>query len=134
MLSFPTNPTEGQVFYSGNVEWTFTNGGWRRRTKEKSFDMTTSSAIDLKKGDVFKKTITGATTFTITNTPPTGVLGSFALQITNGGSAGITWWSNLKWTKGSPPSLTVSGTDILGFYTEDNGGTWRGFVMSTDSK
>lgn len=134
MLSFPSNPSEGQVFYAGNIEWTYTNGGWRQKSKERSFDMAATTVFDLKKGEYFKKTLTGPTTFTVANVPPSGLVASFVLSITNGGSAAITWFANLKWANGSPPSLVASGRDVLGFISEDNGATWTGMVLTPNAK
>lgn len=93
-----------------------------------------ASAIDVSLGTLFTKTITGATTFTISNTAASGLANSFILELTNGGSAAVTWWSGVKWTGGTAPTLTTSGVDILGFYTYDGGTTWRGLVLSKDSK
>lgn len=90
--------------------------------------------IDLSTGDVFTKTISTTTTFTVSNIPATGKVASFLLKLTNGGSATITWWANMKWVGGIAPTLTTSGRDDLGFYTEDNGTTWAGFVLGKDIK
>ena len=90
--------------------------------------------IDLSTGDVFTKTISTTTTFTVSNIPATGKVASFLLKLTNGGSATITWWANMKWVGGIAPTLTASGRDDLGFYTEDNGTTWTGFVLGKDIK
>lgn len=88
-----------------------------------------SNSIDLVAGNYFSKTITGATTLSVTNVPTSGNAISFILDITNGGSSAITWWSNIKWAGGSAPSLTVSGRDVLGFFTHDGGTTWNGVVV-----
>lgn len=93
-----------------------------------------ANAIDLSTGNVFTKTISGATTLTVSNTPTTGAAASFILELTNAGSAAITWFSGVKWAGGTAPTLTASGVDVLGFYTWDGGTTWRGFVLSKDSK
>jgi len=86
--------------------------------------------LDLNTGAVFTKTISGATTLTVSNVPATGTVGSFILELTNGGSATITWWSGIKWASGAgAPALTAAGIDILGFYTFDGGATWRGLVL-----
>jgi hypothetical protein len=86
--------------------------------------------LDLDTGAVFTKTISGATTLTVSNVPATGTVGSFILELTNGGSATITWWSGIKWASGAgAPALTAAGIDILGFYTFDGGATWRGLVL-----
>jgi hypothetical protein len=90
--------------------------------------------IDLASGNLFTKTIVGDTTFTISNVLASGNANSFILELTNGGSAVITWWGGMKWAGGTAPTLTASGVDILGFYSHDGGTTWRGVVLSKDSK
>ena len=90
--------------------------------------------IDLATGNLFTKTITVDTTLTISNVLPAGNANSFILELTNGGSKVITWWSGMKWAGGTTPTLTASGVDILGFYSHDGGTTWRGMVMAKDSK
>lgn len=90
--------------------------------------------IDLSAGNVFTKTISGATTLTVSNWLASGNANSFILELTNGGSAAITWFSGVKWASGTAPTLTASGVDILGFYSHDGGTTVRGIVLSKDSK
>jgi hypothetical protein len=87
-----------------------------------------ASAIDLSLGNYFSKTISGATTLTISNTPTTGTVAEFVLDLTNGGSATVTWWSGVKWVGGTAPTLTSSGRDVLAFFTHDGGTTWTGVV------
>lgn len=93
-----------------------------------------ASAIDLSVGNYFTKTISGATTFTISNTQSTGTAHSFILDLTNGGSATVTWWSGVKWAGGTAPTLTSAGRDVLGFFTHDGGTTWSGLVLGKDVK
>lgn len=93
-----------------------------------------ANAIDLATGNLFTKTISGATTLTVSNVPTTGTAASFILELTNAGSAAITWFSGVKWAGGTAPTLTASGVDVLGFYSHDGGATWRGFLLSKDSK
>jgi hypothetical protein len=93
-----------------------------------------TSAIDLSAGNFFTRTISGATTFTVSNVVGSGSVNSFVLELTNAGSAAITWFSGVKWTGGTAPALTASGIDILGFYTHDAGTTWRGMLLSKDNK
>lgn len=101
---------------------------------EASVGMGSGTAINLNSGRLFYKTISVNTTLSVTNVPagPTAV--GFTLELTNGGSKTITWWSGIKWDSGSAPTLTASGTDILGFYTRDGGTTWRGAFQMKDSK
>ena len=88
-----------------------------------------ASAIDLTLGNYFTKTISTTITFTISNTASSGTVNSFILDLTNGGSATVTWWTGVKWAGGTAPTLTSSGRDVLGFFTEDGGTTWNGFVL-----
>lgn len=90
--------------------------------------------IDLSLGNLFTKTITGATTLTVSNIPTSGTVGYFILQLTNGGSGAITWFSGVKWAGGTPPTLTASGKDILSFYTIDEGTTWNIVSIQKDVK
>ena len=90
--------------------------------------------INLDNGNFFTNTVTGNTTFSVTNVPSSGSVATFVLEITNGGSASITFPGGITWANGTPPSLTVSGTDVLGFYTTNGGSTWRGLVLAYDIK
>ncbi len=87
------------------------------------------SVIDLSEGTYFTKTIDAATTFSVTGVGSSGSVSAFVLDLTNGGSASITWFSNLRWPSGSPPALTATGRDILGFFTHDGGSNWNGLVL-----
>lgn len=91
-----------------------------------------ASAIDLDAGSYFTKTISGATTLTISNVPSSGTGTTFILDLTNGGSSTVTWFSGVVWPYGSAPVLTASGRDVLGFFTHDGGTTWNGFVIGYD--
>lgn len=93
-----------------------------------------ASNIDLSLGNYFSKTISTTTTFTVSNTPSSGTAASFILDLTDGGSATVNWWSGMKWAGGTAPTLTTSGRDVLGFFTYDGGTTWSGFVLGLDVK
>ena len=84
--------------------------------------------IDLNTGSVFTKTIAGASTLTVSNVPATGTVASFILQLVNPGT-NVTWFANIRWAGGAAPTLTASGTDVLGFYTFDAGANWYGLVL-----
>lgn len=97
-------------------------------------DMGAGTAIDQAEGNYFTKTISGSTTFTITNVPSGTVSSGFVLELTNGGSSTVTFPASVKWAGGTAPTLTASGVDVLVFITDDNGTTWRGAVAMLDSK
>jgi hypothetical protein len=93
-----------------------------------------ASDIDLSAGNFFTKTISATTTFTVSNVPASGTAITFILELTNGGSQTVNWFSGNNWVGGTAPTLTSSGRDVLAFYTFDNGTTWNGFVVGLDVK
>lgn len=94
-----------------------------------------ASAIDLTAGNYFTKTATGALTWTVpTGVPTTGTVGSFILELTNGGLGTQTWMTGIKWAGAVAPTLTSAGRDILAFFTHDAGTTWNGFLLAKDIK
>jgi hypothetical protein len=96
---------------------------------EKSVIMGGDNNINVSLGNYYLKTISGSTTLTVSNIPSPPYVACFILELTNGGSGLITWWSGVTWEGGTPPTLTASGVDVLGFYTTDSGTIWRGFVL-----
>lgn len=96
-------------------------------------DLASGTAIDLRLGGFFTKTISGNTTLTFTN-PASSGFQSFALRLTNGGSATITWPTSVDWGSALPPPLTASGVDTLVFYTHDGGTTYTGVLAIKDSR
>ena len=90
--------------------------------------------IALASGNLFTKTITVASTLTVSGWLASGNANSFILELTNGGAFAVTWFAGVKWASGTAPTLTASGVDILGFYSHDGGTTVRGIVLSKDSK
>lgn len=114
------NPNGGRIFFGGGIQ-------------EARVAMAASD-INLSAGNYFTRTISGATTLTVSNTPGAGTAASFILDLTNGGSSTITWWAAIKWAGGTAPALTSSGRDVLAFYTHDGGTTWNGLVVAKDVK
>jgi hypothetical protein len=90
--------------------------------------------INVLNGSMVSMTLNGATTYTFSGAPASGNAASFTLELTNGGAYTVTWPSGTKWSSGAAPTLTASGTDILTFYTRDGGTTWRGVMVSKDSR
>jgi len=92
-----------------------------------------ASDIDLATGNFFTKTISGSTTFTVSNVPASGTVGAFILELTNPAS-NVTFWATIKWAGGTAPTPTTTGRDVFGFFTHDNGTTWNGFLIAKDIK
>lgn len=93
-----------------------------------------ASDFDLSVANYFSRTISGTTTLTVSNVPSNNTAISFILDLTNGGSATVNWWSGVKWAGGTAPTLTSSGRDVLGFFTHDGGTIWTGLVLGKDVK
>jgi hypothetical protein len=129
-----TNPGE-KLEVAGNIK--VTGDSKLSQVTETAVDLgaAVSGAVtlDLKQGTYFYGTITGATTFSVTNNAPTGFVSSFTLELTNAGASSLTWMSGTKWPSGSPPTLTASGTDIIVCSTRDGAATWRCVGAEIDS-
>lgn len=88
-------------------------------------------ALNLANGFSISATITGATTFTVTNAPTTG-MAVIVLRLTNGGSASITWPASFKWPGAAAPSLSSAGIDIVTLTSDDAGASFRGGLAAKD--
>ena len=85
--------------------------------------------IDLSAGNYFTYTLSGAQTLTVSNVASSGSVSAFVLEVTNGGSAALTFFSGVTWAAATAPTLTAAGVDTLAFFTTDGGTTWRAFVL-----
>ena len=86
------------------------------------------AAISFTDGNVQTATVTGTVSIQFTDPPSSGKAGTITLILTNGGSATITWDTDVVWPGGVTPTLSSSGTDVLSFLTTDGGSTIYGFV------
>lgn len=98
-------------------------------TSAASAAMGDGSALDLAAANAFTKTIIGTTTLSLTNVPGSGMLTMWVLELTNGGSAAVTWWPGIAWVEGAPPILSPADRDLIGFYTINGGTGTIGFVI-----
>jgi hypothetical protein len=89
--------------------------------------------INLQVGNYVSATVAGATTFTFSNPLASPNACGFILELTDGGSATITWPTAVRWPGGTAPTLTTSGVDVLVFVTDDGGTNWRGVASMLDS-
>ena len=97
--------------------------------------------IDLSTGNYFTKTITGNSTFTFSNPPATGTVGSFTLELTHTGGT-VAWPDGsgaagvVRWPADTPPTLTTGKTHLFVFVTDDGsvssgtGPTYRGAFLA----
>ena len=82
--------------------------------------------VDLALGSYFTKIISGVTTLTFSNPPPSGKASHFTLVLIGDGSA-ITWPSSVKWEGGATPTTPGSSAkDMFIFITVDGGVTYYG--------
>ena len=86
-------------------------------------------AIDLATGNYFTKTISGNSTFTFTNPPASGTVGSFTLELTHS-SGTVTWPSSVKFPADTAPTLTTGKTHLFVFVTDDGGTRYRGAALA----
>ena len=99
-------------------------------TGSQTANITTMGANDVNcsVGNYFKKTISGATTFTFSNVP-TGVVYTFSMEVTLNGSNAITWPSSVKWNADTAPAITDGKTQMFIFITDDGGTRFRGSAL-----
>jgi hypothetical protein len=90
--------------------------------------------INLLNGNYISATVTGSVTWSFTNPLASPNACGFILELTNGGSQTIIWPTSIRWPRGTAPELTIDGTDVLVFVTDDGGTNWRGLVSMFDSK
>ena len=104
------------------------SGGVLENYREKLVTLSgTSTTIDLLLGNVFTHTLSGNTTYSITNAV-SGQAHSFTLIINQTATVRtLTFPANVKWQGGEIPDLsTASKTYILTFMTVDGGTNWLG--------
>lgn len=89
--------------------------------------------INCASGNYFLATANAsAAVISFTNAPANSAYG-FVLVLSNGGSNSVTWANTPKWPGGVSPTLTASGVDVLTFFTNDAGATWRGNLSILNS-
>jgi len=86
--------------------------------------------VNMSLGNYFTKTITtGINTFTFSNPPSSGTVGSFTLELTQtGGTAD--WPTEVKWPEDTAPTLSTGKTHLFVFITDDGGSRYRGAALA----
>ena len=87
--------------------------------------------IDLSASNYFTKTIAGDSTFTFSNPPASGTVGSFTLEV-NYSSGNITWPGSVYWNGNgqTAPDITAGKVQLYMFVTRDGGTTYRGALLA----
>jgi hypothetical protein len=101
---------------------------------ERSVALGAGAAINVSQANHYTKTVTGNTTFSVTNAPAAGRVGAFVLHLTNAGASVVQWWANVRWAEGQAPTLSAAGRDVIAFSTMDGGATWDGYLLGKDMK
>jgi hypothetical protein len=111
-----------------NVKQMPISGGVLENYREKLISLSgTSVTINLNNGNVFTHTLSGNTTYTISNAV-SGQAHSFTLIITQTATVRtITFPASIKWQDGDiPDMITANKTYVLTFVTVNGGTTWLG--------
>ena len=124
-LSTTNTFSSAQTFTSQSVH----NGGVKLDGPyEQVAEAVSALDIDLNDGNYFTKTINANSTFTFSNPPASGTVGSFTLELTHT-SGTVTWPSSVKFNADTAPTLTTGKTHLFFFVTDDGGTRYRGAAL-----
>lgn len=114
----------------------------RPKIKDYSEALATNAAagatpdIDLEVSNNHDVTLDANATFTFSNPPASGSVGSLTLLLRQDGTGGwtTTFPASVDWAGGTAPTLTTTSgaLDVLTFITVDGGTTWLGFLAGAD--
>jgi len=110
------------------AEQTFNGGLSVDGAYEQTAETVAALDIDLSTGNYFTKTINANSTFTFSNPPASGTVGSFTLELTHT-SGTVTWPSSVKFNADTAPTLTTGKTHLFVFVTDDGGTRYRGAAL-----
>ena len=96
---------------------------------EQTAEAVSALDIDLSTGNYFTKTINANSTFTFSNPPSSGTVGSFTLELTHT-SGTVTWPTSVKFPADTAPTLTTGKTHLFVFVTDDGGTRYRGAALA----
>ena len=96
---------------------------------EQAAEAVSALDIDLSTGNYFTKTINANSTFTFSNPPSSGTVGSFTLELTHT-SGTVTWPTSVKFPADTAPTLTTGKTHLFVFVTDDGGTRYRGAALA----
>lgn len=111
------------------AEQTFNAGLSVDGAYEQTAEAVSALDIDLSTGNYFTKTINANSTFTFSNPPASGTVGSFTLELTHT-SGTVTWPTSVKFPADTAPTLTTGKTHLFVFVTDDGGTRYRGAALA----
>ena len=121
--------TKNDVANTFTAEQTFNAGLSVDGAYEQTAEAVSALDIDLSTGNYFTKTINANSTFTFSNPPASGTVGSFTLELTHT-SGTVTWPTSVKFPKDTAPTLTTGKTHLFVFVTDDGGTRYRGAALA----
>lgn len=91
-----------------------------------------SNSIDVAAGGLFVRSIGADTTFSVTNTPDSGTVATFILDLTvTGATRAVSWWPDVKWAHGAPVASLPVGRYLVGFLTSEGPSGWVGMLLAS---
>ena len=121
--------TKNDVANTFTAEQTFNAGLSVDGAYEQTAEAVSALDIDLSTGNYFTKTINANSTFTFSNPPASGTVGSFTLELTHT-SGTVTWPTSVKFPADTAPTLTAGKTHLFVFITDDGGTRYRGAALA----
>ena len=105
------------------------SGAVRATPYNETVGTVSGSTVQLNTGNVFLSTPSSNITYTFSNPPSSGTAFGFTLRVEPSSTVTVTWPASVKWADGVAPDAPASGeTAVYGFYTQDGGTTYFGFV------
>ena len=126
-LYFTTNfATVSTLQVSGVASFTTTTEAGKTVTIASS-----AASLDLSTAALFVITLNSNVSASFVNPPPSPRVGSFTVAMSADGTArAVTWPTTVKWSGGTPPTITSTAgkVDIFSFLTNNGGSSYYGFT------
>lgn len=90
-----------------------------------------SVTVDCATGNYHRRQFNGNATVSLSNVPASEAF-ALILEVVNAGAYTITWPAAFKWSEGTAPILTASGSDLIVAITRDGGTTWAAALVNQD--
>ena len=127
--AYDADTTKNDVANTFTAEQTLNAGLTVDGPYKQAVEAVSALDIDLSTGNYFTKTINANSTFTFSNPPASGTVGSFTLELTHT-SGTVTWPTSVKFPADTAPTLTAGKTHLFMFVTDDGGTRYRGAALA----